>query len=86
MLLSEVLALAPINDRELIIQVFAALISGESIGLDRELSKKAAGFRTYISSQSKLITKTNKLFSSLAKAPRPAKLGDLSPVPLKLGG
>jgi hypothetical protein len=39
-----------------------------------------------ISSQSKLITNTNKLFSSLAKAPRPPKLRDLSPVPSKLGG
>lgn len=48
MLLSEVPALAPINDWELIGRIGVALLVGGVLGFEREVKGKPAGLRTYM--------------------------------------
>jgi putative Mg2+ transporter-C (MgtC) family protein len=48
MILSEVPALAPINDWEVVGRIGVALLVGGILGLEREVRGKAAGLRTYM--------------------------------------
>lgn len=47
-MLSEVPALAPINDWELVVRISMALLVGGFLGLEREVRGKPAGLRTYM--------------------------------------